>query len=591
MRQFIKFVFASCLGTILASVVVLGIASLVMGRAVSNASQAKRVSANSILTLKLNEPIPEQTNNIDNTSITDFDISDKLGLLDMVKAIQHASSDDNIKGIFLDLNSVAAGQASLLTLRRALENFKENGKFVIAHATFYTQGSYYLASVANKVLVNPMGGVDWRGFAAQIPFFKDMLDRLGIKMQIYYAGKFKSATEPYRLNEMSDENRRQISEYLEGNYDTFLEGIAASRGIDQSELRRMADTYAIRNAQDAVDNKLVDQLAYRDQVYAEIRNRLGLDTDADIKSIAIGDYSANVKKKIELGTKGKIAVVIAEGTIVDGKGTLGSIGGDKYAKIFRKIRKDKSIDAVVLRVNSGGGSGIASDVMWRELELIKDSGKPLIVSMGDLAASGGYYIACNADSVFAEPNTITGSIGVYGMIPSFEKMLEDKVGVTFDAVKTGPFAVGLSPFVDITPEEGEIIKVSVKEFYDTFLQKVADGRGMTVDEVNEVAQGRVWTGKKAVELGLVDALGGIESALAVAAEKADLSTYRTVEYPKSKSFTEQILEKISGGGADQVLAGQVVKAQLGDLYPYFKYLQEIRDMRGVQARLPFVVSY
>jgi len=586
MGQFFKFTFASCLGTILA----LGILSLIgiatISSVASSANAPKNVKANSVLEMKFSKPIPEKTNNIAIDPLS-FETEETLGLHDIIATIENAKEDNDIEGIFLDLSALGTGQATASILRDAIVDFKSDGKFVVAYSKFYTQGAYYIASAADKVYVNPMGGVDFRGFAAQIPFFKDMLDRLGIKMQIYYAGQFKSATEPYRLQKMSEQNRLQTREYVEGMYQLFLEDIAESRSMEVSELRRIADEYLLRNADDAVQHGFVDGVAYRDQIYDDLRERLALEDDDKINGIAFEDYSKGRLKKTNFSAKNKIAVIFAEGTIVDGEGDAGSIGGDKYAKIIRKIRKDEKVKAVVLRVNSGGGSGLASDIMWRELELVKEAGIPYVVSMGDLAASGGYYIACNADTIYAEPNTITGSIGVFGMIPSLEDMLKEKVGVTFDTVATGQFATGISPFKNISPEEGKIIQASVEEFYDIFLKRVSDGRGMSRNEAHEIAQGRVWTGMKAKELGLVDAFGGLQEAIETAANMANLAEYRTSEYPRIKDPMTQLIEKFSGKETAQAM----LKSELGDMYPFYNHFKELKEMEGVQARLPFFVEF
>jgi protease IV len=583
MGKFFQFVFASCLGVILASVVVGGISALVVGKIVSSAEAPKKVKANTVLKLDLGSAVPEKTNNVPVDPFS-FDTEKKLGLFDIVDIIGKAKKDEKINGIYLDLSSVPMGRASAATLRDALIDFKSDGKFIVAYSEFYSQGTYYLASVSDKVFVNPLGGVDFRGFGAQIPFFKDMLDRLDIKMQVYYAGDFKSATEPYRLNKMSDNNRLQTREYVESMYDLYLTDISESRKISKSELRKMANEYLLRNAEDALNFKMVDAVGYEDQAFDEVKNLLGLDKDDKLNTISLGDYEKGLKSDTDFKISDKIAVVFAEGTIDMGEGTPGSIGGDKYVKIFRKIRENDKIKAVVLRINSGGGSALASDMMWREIKLLQEAGKPVIASMGDVAASGGYYIACPADSVFAELNTITGSIGVFSMIPSIEDMLSEKVGVTFDTITTGKFAVGITPLKNISPEEGIILQESTDEIYETFLARVSDGRKMSRDAVHAVAQGRVWTGAKAKEIGLVDDIGDLDRAIAAAANLAGLEKYRTTEYPVAKDPIQQMIEQFTG----QKTARAVVEAELNDAIPYYNYLKEINQMKGVQARLPFV---
>ena len=589
MRKFIQFTFASCLGVILASVLMIGISSLVISRMVSKADSAKKVKANTVLTLKFDNIVPEKTNNVP-VNPYDFNSDKTLGLHDMIDAIEFAKTDDNIKGIYLNLSGMQTGRATAATLRDALLDFKSDGKFITAYSKYYTQASYYIATAADKIYVNPIGGLDFRGFGAAIPFFKDMLDRLGIKMQIYYAGDFKSATEPFRLKKMSDNNRLQMHEYIGSMYELYLQDISDSRKISVEELKKIANEYLIRNSEDALEYKMVDAIGYEDEAHGNLREHLGLEEKDKIPVVGISDYQKGHHSKTDFKIKDKIAVVYAEGSIVDGDGEPGSIGGDKYVKILRKIRKDDKIKAVVIRINSGGGSALASDLMWRELELIKAAGKPVIASMGDVAASGGYYIACNADTILAEPNTITGSIGVFSMIPSMERMMDEKVGITFDTVKTGDFSIGINPFMDISEREGKILQESTEEFYEIFLKRVADGRGFTRDEAHKVAQGRVWPGLKAKELKLVDEMGGLEDALAMAADKAGLEKYRVSEYPVTKDPLQQLMDEFMGNKETKFNGQALMKDQLGDLFPYYKYLKEIKEMKGVQARVPFVLN-
>ncbi len=584
--NFFKTVLASCLGVVLASFAVFLIGSMVLGSLVASGDTAKKVEANSILEINFGKPIPEKTNNVATDPFA-FDTESVLGLHDMVAAIESAKENDKIKGIYLDLSAAPGGRATSSVLREALVDFKDSGKFILAYSIAYSQGTYYMASVADEVLMHPLGGVDFLGFSAQIPFFKDMLDRLGVKMQVYYAGQFKSATEPFRRNEMSEQNRLQTRQYLEGMYKIYLEDISESRGIPVSELRAVADGYKLKKAEDAKTYNFVDALVYHDEVRANLKERIGLNADDKLEMIALGDYQKGNKKKANFKAKDKIAVVYAEGDLVDGKGEEGNIGGDKYAKIIRKIREDKKVKAIVLRVNSPGGSVIASDLIWRELILAKEAGTPIIVSMGDLAASGGYYISCMADTIFAEPNTITGSIGVFGMIPNVQTMLDEKAGITFDSVKTGPYSHGISPFFAITEAEGKVIQESVDDIYDLFLTKVAKGRGMTKGAVHEVAQGRVWTGEKALEIGLVDALGGLDDALAVAADKAGLESYRLSEYPKVKDPMTALIEKLTGQDKQ---AKAILTEEMKSVFPEYKYLEKLKSMKGPQARLPFMLE-
>lgn len=588
MKNFFKFIFASCLGTLLA----LGAMTLIFVSAASSLGKQAdnvKVKSNSVLKLTFGDPIPEKTNNMAPTGALNFSFNDSpLGLHDMIDAIEAAKDDDNIKGIYMELSTnFSAGMATMSALREALEDFKESEKFVVSYGNYYTQGSYYMASVADKMYLNPVGAVVAPGFAAQIPFFKKMIDDWGIKAQVYYAGKFKSATEPFRRTNMSDENRLQTRQYLSEGFNIFLEDMAKSRGKSLAEMKDIVSEYRARNAQDAIDYGLIDELKYKDQVLDDLKDRIGLEEKDDIEAIGIKKYHKATKKKSDYSIKDRIAVVYAEGNIVDGEGETGNIGGDRYAKIIRKIRKDDKVKAIVLRVNSGGGSALASEVILRELIRAKEEGKNVVVSMGDVAASGGYYIACEADKIFAEANTITGSIGVFGLLPSVQDMMDKEIGITFDTVKTGRFATTGTPFFDLSEAEGQIIQQSVNEVYTTFKQRVADGRDMTVEDVDEVAQGRVWTGKKASTIGLVDELGGLDDALAAAAELADLENYRIKEYPRTKEPIQQLLDDLMGKETTKTM----IKNEIGeDFYKYYEYAKQIKNMSGPQARMPFMIE-
>lgn len=588
MGQFLKMLLASCLGVFLAMCLLSLVSISIIASLASQAEKPKHVSPNSVLHLTFENEIPEQTNNLE---MQTFDLQNQkiLGLSDIVHAIQAAAKDDNIKGILLETEQLGSGFATASTLRDAIADFRSQGKFVISYSKYYTQGAYYMASAADEIHVNPLGLIDFRGFASQMPFFKDMLDKVGIKMQVFYAGKFKSATEPYRRNDMSPENRLQLREFLDDVYGVFLKDISDSRKIEVAELRRIADGYLAGDPAEALRLKMVDGVGYRDEVLAGIRTRLGLKEKDKISFVKLNDYYTANPPKSNFKIKDKIAVIYAEGTILDGKGDPGSIGDEKYVKLIEKIAADEKVKAVVLRVNSPGGSAMSSENIWRALTLLKDTGKPLVVSMGDYAASGGYYIACAADSILAEPNTLTGSIGVFNMLPSVHKLFNDKLGIHFDTVKTGRFATALSPMYDVSEDEARFLQKRTDQMYETFLKRVGDGRKMKRDAVNEIAQGRVWTGQRAIEIGLVDRLGGLEDAITSAAKLADLDEYRTVDYPAVKDPIQQFIEEITG--VEETRTRSAIKSQLGDWYPYYKFLQEIQSSKGMQARLPFMVPF
>lgn len=592
MKQFFKFTFASCLGSLLFIILISIIGGVVISRSMSKSQSAADVQPNTILKISLSDLIPEQTNNVA-VNPYEFNTEAVLGLQDMIGAIERAKDDNDVKGIYLDLAEPQVGFASLSVLRRALEEFKTDNEnqFLIAYGDYYSQKSYYLASVADEVYLNPFGGVDFRGLSGTVLFFKDMLDRLGIDMQVFYVGDFKSATEPLRRTNMSESSKKQVREYLEGLYGVMLNDISASRGISPADLREVANEYKLQEAKDAVTYKFVDKLLYKDEIINLLKNKVGIDEEEDLSVMTLSGYNAANPKDSNLRTKSKIAVVYAEGSIVDGEGAMGEIGGEKYARIIREIRGDKNVKAIVLRVNSGGGSGFASEKIWRELTLAREQDLPVIVSFGDVAASGGYYIACMADSIFAERNTITGSIGVFGVIPSMEGFLNDELGITVDTVKTGKYSTGISPFYDVSADEGRIIQSSVEEFYNIFLKRVADGRGMDTAAVHKIAQGRVWTGTKALEINLIDGFNDLEGAINSAAGMAGVDKYRISEYPKVKEPLQQLIEEFTGKKDKSAMAGQaMLKEQLGDLYPYYEQMKIVRQMKGIQAQMPFTID-
>jgi protease-4 len=588
MNQFFKFVFASCLGVFLAMIAIVSISVIVITGIASSAEQPPSVSPNSVLYLTFDNAVPEKTNNLE---MSPFDFKDTkiVGLQDMLRMLEKAKTDDNIKGVFIETDAVNMGMATAGVVRDALKDFKSSGKFAVAYCEYCSQGAYYVASVADQVVVNPQGNIDFRGFAAVIPFFKNMLDKIGVKMEVFYAGKFKSATEPFRRTEMSPENKIQTREYIEQVYGLFLQDISDSRGVSVAELRGIADGYLAADPKDAQRLKLIDMIGYRDEALGKIREKIGLKEDDKLNLIKMDHYFKAKPPTEDFSIKNKVAVIYAEGTIVDGKGEAGSIGDEQYMKILQRVRGDERVKAVVLRVNSGGGSALASENILREVDLIKKEGKPVVVSMGDYAASGGYYIAAYADTIVAEPNTLTGSIGVFSIIPNAKELLNNKIGITVDTVKTGKFAHGITPFYDISPEEARILQNMTNKTYEMFLQRVSKGRNMTRDQVNEIAQGRVWTGIDAKRLGLVDAIGGLDKAIEIAAKLAEVKEYRVAEYPQVKEPWQRLMEEFTGD--EEVRTERMLKQSLTEWYPYYKFAKEIQDSRGVQARLPFMIPF
>jgi protease IV len=591
MQQFFKFMFASCLGVFLAigALIVFGIASA--ASSLGGEETVKEAKANSILEIKLESSVPELTDNAERSS--PFESNKVIGLHDMTRAIEKAANDDHIKGIVINTRMTMMGFSSASVLRRAITNFKKSGKFVYAYGDMYTQGAYYLASSADTVMINPYGDIDFKGIAAQIPFMKGLFDKLDVKWQIYYAGQFKSATEPFRLDKMSDQNRLQTREYIDGLFNLMLTDISASRKIPVSELKNIANDLKARTPHKAVASKLADTEGYYDALLSMVKRKMGLKETEKISSINLNDYAQSLTRTTGTG-KDKIAVVFAEGDIGYGSGESevdGSIEGLRYAKIIRKLRNDKNVKAIVLRVNSGGGSSFASEIIWRELDLARQQGKIVMSSFGDYAASGGYYIAMASDSIFAEPNTLTGSIGVFGMIPGMQNTFKNKLGITFDTVKTSKFAAMSGVNIHFSDEEGKILQEGVDSTYETFLNRVAICRKMSRDQVHAIAQGRVWLGNKAKEIGLVDQMGGLESAITAAANKAGLKDYKTVNYPTFKSPMEKFLEKFTGGKSNTDEITQLaLKNELGEFYEYYAYFKKLKTMHGPQMRLPYVVQ-
>ncbi len=584
MKQFFKFVFATMVGIFL--VTVIGVLIIIGIVVAASGDKHVEIDSNSVLRIAFELPIPERTPNnpLSGLDFLGIDGDKSIGLNDILANIKKAKNDSNIKGIFLDESYMMSGQATTEEVRNALIDFKKSGKFIIAYSEVYTQGFYYLASVADKVYINPKGIFEFKGFSSQITFLKGALDKLGIEVQVIKVGTYKSAVEPFVLNKMSDPNRLQVTSYLGSLYDHFLTGISNSRKISKDSLFNLANNYTIQTPEDALKYKLVDGLKYKDEVLDELQHRTGVSSVSDIHNVELSDYTnADAKgEKEKKDSKNRIAIVYASGEIAGGDGDENSIGSERISVALRKVRLDDNIKAVVLRINSPGGSSLASDVIWREVMLTKKV-KPIIVSMGDVAASGGYYIACAADSIIAEPNTITGSIGIFAIIPNLQKLFNDKLGITFDGVKTGKFADLGDMSRPLSPEEKAILQNSVNRGYDSFTKAVADGRHKTQEYVNSIGQGRVWTGTQALKIGLVDRLGNINDAIHSAAKKANIKNYKLVAYPEQKSIFNKF-----GSGLSAQMKAHFVKSELGDNYRYYDQIKSVTQMMRVpQARMPY----
>lgn len=584
MKEFFKFVFASMLGVLLSIFVmfILGIV-LIIGLISTASNESKTtIDDQSVLHLSINYPLSERTskNPFENLNFGSFENKSNPGLNDILLHIKEAKTDDRIKGIYVDVSYIQAGFASIEEIRNALLDFKKSGKFILAYSEVYTKGAYYLASAADKVYVNPEGLVDFKGFSTELMFFKGALDKLDIEPQVIKVGNYKSAVEPYILDKMSKPNREQITSFLGSMYSHFLTNIAKSRKLSADELRNTANNALVQTARDAFAYKLVDGLKYKDEVLTELKALSGIAQTKDLRSVSIGDYTPQEEDSKAGNSSNRIAIVYALGEIVSGEGSNETMGSENVSKAIRQARLDKKVKAVVLRINSPGGSSLASDVIWREVELTKKV-KPVMVSMGDVAASGGYYIACAADSIFAQPNTITGSIGVFAVIPNMKKFFNNKLGITFDEVKTGKLSA-ISLTRPLTDAERLLLQKEVNHIYQTFTQKVADGRKKRQSYIDSIGQGRVWTGAEAINIGLVDRLGNIDDAVKSAAKKAGIKEYKLVAYPAQKDPLKELFDESS----DKIKT-YFTKQELGDTYPYYQKLQSVLKTSGIQSRMPY----
>ncbi|HBL75946.1 MAG: signal peptide peptidase SppA [Bacteroidetes bacterium GWF2_42_66] len=585
MRDFLKFTLASIVGMLVVGLLTLFIFIGVITAIVSSGDQIVTVEDNSILHLDLDAQIIERaTNNpFEELDIPGFEGSKKIGLNDILACIKKAKTDDRIKGIYLDPTEVSAGIATVEEIRKALIDFKESKKFIYAYGEFMSQKAYYLATAADTIVLNPQGAIDFRGLGGERNFYKKGLEKLGVEVQIVRHGKFKAAVESFTREDMSPENREQTLSYLTGIWSEMLQDISVARGITVDELNRIANQVAtFRKGDFSLENKLVDELKYFDQVLDDLKELSGISLKKDLKTIEVAKY----KKVPSTETKGlirdKIAVVYASGEI-DGFGDEG-IKSDELSKAIRLARRDSTVKAIVLRINSPGGSAYGSDVIWREVKLASEV-KPVIASMGDVAASGGYYIAAAADTIIADRTTITGSIGIFGMIPNAGELLNDKLGITQDVVTTNEHSDMPSLTRKMTPFEQDLMQSMVENGYDTFIGRVADGRQMTKPEVDEIGQGRVWASVKAKELRLVDLHGGIAEAIELAKEMAGLENYRISEYPKLKDPIDELIKQLSGSAKMSF-----IRSELGENYRYYEQLKSALSTKGIMARMPYDIS-
>jgi protease-4 len=541
------------------------------------------VKENSVLELSLNQPIRDYEGKDEaDPFATLFD--EGQGLDEILHTIEVAKNDDKIKGISMTTGFLQAGMAQTQEIRSALSDFKSEGKFIYSHADFYTQKNYYLASAADKLYLNPQGALDFKGLASEVLYFKDLQEKTGVKMEVIRHGKYKSAVEPYLSNEMSDANRSQIKELITSLWNSMLTDISSSREMSIADLNTIADTLGGRTPKLAVASGLIDETIYFDEYEARLKENLNVTADEDINYVEFEDYVKVASKKTLKTGADKIAVIYAQGEILYGEGGKEFIGQGVINKALKKARENKSVKAIVMRVNSPGGSALVSDIIWREVELTKEI-KPVVVSFGNVAASGGYYIAAGADKIFAEPTTITGSIGVFGTVPNINELAAD-IGVNAEQVGTNKNSVDYSLFEPMTDTFRNQVQEGIEQTYDTFLQRVADGRNMTIAEVDSIAQGRVWSGVDAKDLGLVDEIGNLDDAIAAAAEMVDLESYGVRKYPKYKSDFERLMEDF--GGAKAKIGESIIKEELGnEAYQVLKEFKQLSQQKGTQARMSF----
>lgn len=595
MRQFFKFFFASLLAMLVAIMVFFIIIFGVVGSLKTSISNSFKVEEKvykqrkSVLTIDLKQTFSE-IGHINSMAILTGGSSNQAGVYELSQAILKAKNDDDIQAILIRTGGWSNGMAIAEQIREALKSFKSSDKKIYAYGDVITQNDYYIASVADEIYLNPLGAIEIKGLASQIMFFKGTLDKLGVNPEIFYAGEFKSATEPFRLKKMSDPNRIQLAAMQHVIWEQYLNAFSEFSNLSVEQINEYAQNYSLETAEDAKQAQLITDALYFDEVEELLKSHVGLETKQELRTINLVDYAKDVKVK---PATNKIAVLFAEGTIVDGEGS----GSDQIADIpfikqLREIKDNDEIKGLVIRINSGGGSALASEKMLREIKLLQEK-IPVVVSMGNVAASGGYYMASSADSIFAQPSTITGSIGVFGMMFNVSNLLEDKIGLTFDTEKNAPHADLPSMTRTMSPSEGAIIQRGVDRIYDIFKSRVAEGRNMSLEYVDSVGQGRVWMGVTALELGLVDALGGTERAIESAATLASLTDYQVAVFPKKDDKLDQFLKGLSSGGIEKSIIEQNLLAQeLGLDYKWFKFLRNLQIHRNsILMMMPYEIYF
>jgi protease-4 len=587
MKEFLKYTLATITGIILASIIFFIVMLATLSAIAISGEKPATISENSILVLKAGVPIPDQGSNnpYDGIDLVNLTVTPAPGLNDILHNIRKASADKKIKGILIDNGLMSSGWATTEEIRDAIKQFRADGKFVVAYSDYILlQEGYYLSTAADRIYLNPSSSLDFKGLSGEIMFYKKALDKIGVEVQVVRHGKFKGAVEPFMLDRLSKENEEQIRSYVGSIWSHVIENISEDRGIDPSRLNELADNLAGYLASDAFDNKLVDGLIYRSSLIDTLKILSGLTTDDKIELVSMTKYTRVPDPKKTYSAKNRISVIYASGTIVMGKGNENNIGGNSFSELIRKERKDSTVKAIVLRVNSPGGNAIASDLIWKEIELAAKE-KPVVVSMGNYAASGGYYISAPGTKILTNPTTITGSIGVFGLIPNTGKLLNDKLGISTQTVNTNRNSDFPSVFRPMNVYEKDVMQRSIEQIYSDFVSKVSSGRKMESSTVDSIGQGRVWSGSDAVKIGLADTTGGLNSSITEAARIAGIDNYSVRELPVYEDPITRLISQLTGE-----IRMRVIKQEMGEYKRFFDEIEEIKNLSGVQARLPYLIE-
>lgn len=587
MKNFLKYTLATITGIIITSVIFFIILLATISAMVASGEKSVTISDNSILVLKAGVPVPDRgnPNPLAGLDVINMTISQAPGLNEILQNIEKAASDSKIKGIFIENGLLSSGWATTEEIRNALEKFKESGKFIVSYSDYVLlQEEYYLSTVSDRIYINPGAMVDFKGLSGEVMFYKKALDKIGVEVQVIRHGKFKGAVEPFILDKLSKENEEQIKDYVGSIWNHVIENISKSRGIPAEKLKVAADNLVGNIAAGALENRLVDGLMFRDELIDTLKVLSGTKMKDDIRLVSMTKYSKVPDPNKVISVKNRIAVIYASGSIVMGKGNENNIGGNHYAEVIRKERLDTTVKAIVMRVNSPGGNAVASEVIWRELELASKV-KPVVISMGNYAASGGYFISAPGTKIYASPTTISGSIGVFGLIPNAGKLLEQKLGISTQTVNTNKYSDFPSIYRPMDSYEREVMQLSIENVYADFVGKVSSGRKMNVESVDSIGQGRVWSGSSCIKIGLVDEIGGLKDAIKGAAELAGIETYSIRELPVIEDTYTKFLTQLSGE-----VRMNILKKELGESVRFYNEFMELKNLSGIQARIPYFIE-